>query len=63
MFLETNYFAGEEGVVIPKHVVEEDPEMTAKVELEIIEDGPEVKGSGKMDRDEGRVRVNESQAA
>ena len=29
---ETEYFADEEGVVIPKHVVEEHPEILAKVD-------------------------------
>jgi hypothetical protein len=45
---ETEYFAGEEGVVIPKYVVEEHPEMASKTALEYTEDGPQVKASVEL---------------
>lgn len=40
---DTEYFAGEEGVVIPKHVVEENPDIAAKVHVEMTPAGPEQK--------------------
>jgi hypothetical protein len=40
---DTEYFAGEEGVVIPKHVVEENPDKVAEARIELTVAGPEAK--------------------
>ena len=37
---ETEYFAGEEGVVIPKHVVAENPEKATNAHIEMTAAGP-----------------------
>ena len=39
----TEYFAGEEGVVIPKHIVEEAPRKVAEAHIEMTTDGPMLK--------------------
>lgn len=34
---ETEYFAGEEGVVIPKHVIDENPDISVEADVNVSE--------------------------
>ncbi|EXJ75640.1 uncharacterized protein A1O5_00147 [Cladophialophora psammophila CBS 110553] len=49
---ETEYFTGEEGVVIPKHVVEENPEKAADAQVEMTIAGPQQETSHEEKRKE-----------